>query len=126
VPRFRLGPSAAPRGVDRVRALQRVLYRCAKQDRDRRFHAPMTRSPAATLWKARGEVLSPRWNGETHGCVCQSVNDVGEPCAGEPHARFDAAAGGNPGQSAKSVRPRKPPADPTRGEGAPRGGVGLS
>jgi hypothetical protein len=26
-------------GVDRVRALQRVLYRCAKQDRDRRFHA---------------------------------------------------------------------------------------
>ena len=27
------------RGVDRVRALQRVLYRCAKQDKDRRFHA---------------------------------------------------------------------------------------
>jgi RNA-directed DNA polymerase len=26
-------------GVDRVRALQRVLYRCAKEDRDRRFHA---------------------------------------------------------------------------------------
>jgi len=26
-------------GVDQVRALQRVLYRCAKQDRDRRFHA---------------------------------------------------------------------------------------
>jgi len=25
------------------------------------------------------------------------VNDVGEPCAGEPHARFDEAAGGNPG-----------------------------
>jgi hypothetical protein len=25
------------------------------------------------------------------------VNDVGEPCAGEPHARFDAAAEGNPG-----------------------------
>ena len=35
------------KGVDRVRALQRVPYRCAKQDRDRRFHAPMTRSPAA-------------------------------------------------------------------------------
>jgi RNA-directed DNA polymerase len=26
-------------GVDRVRALQRVLYRCAEQDQDRRFHA---------------------------------------------------------------------------------------
>ena len=41
--------------------------------------------------------LSPERNGETHACVCQPVNDVGEPCAGEPHARFDAAAGGNPG-----------------------------
>jgi hypothetical protein len=27
------------------------------------------------------------------------VKDVGEPCAGEPHARIDAAAGGNPNQS---------------------------
>jgi hypothetical protein len=26
-------------GVGKVRALQRVLYRCAKQDQDRRFHA---------------------------------------------------------------------------------------
>jgi hypothetical protein len=26
-------------GVGKVRALQRVLYRCAKQDKDRRFHA---------------------------------------------------------------------------------------
>ena len=24
-----------------------------------------------------------------------AVNDVGEPCAGEPHARFDAAGAGN-------------------------------
>ena len=40
---------------------------------------------------------SPHRNGETDACVCQPVNDVGEPCAGEPHARFDAAAGGNPG-----------------------------
>ncbi|MEV8211453.1 hypothetical protein AB0P40_41555, partial [Streptomyces sp. NPDC079189] len=23
--------------------------------------------------------------------ACQSVNDVGKPCAGEPHARFEAA-----------------------------------
>jgi hypothetical protein len=35
---------------------------------------------------ARSEVL---WSasGEVHACVCQPVNDVGEPCAGEPHAR---------------------------------------
>ena len=43
-------------GVDRVRALQRVLYRSAKQ-----------------------EIV----------CACPAVNDVGEPCAGELHARFE-------------------------------------
>ncbi len=35
-------------GLDPVRALQRVLYRSAKQDRDRRFHALYDKSPAAT------------------------------------------------------------------------------
>jgi hypothetical protein len=35
-------------GRDRVRALQRVLYRSAKQDPERRFHACVTRSPVAT------------------------------------------------------------------------------
>src|SRR5215212_2306467 len=44
--------------------------------------------------------LSPDRNGETHARVCQPLNDVGEPCAGEPHARFDAAAGGASRQSA--------------------------
>ena len=28
-------------------------------------------------------------NGALLGCACLTVNDVGEPCAGEPHARFD-------------------------------------
>src|SRR5437763_10850170 len=41
-----------------------------------------------------------------------AVKDVGEPGAREPHARFDAAAGGN-----QASRPRRtaqaPPADPT-------------
>ena len=35
------------KGVDRVRALQGMLNRWAKQDKDRRFTPSMTRSPAA-------------------------------------------------------------------------------
>src|SRR5712692_3857108 len=41
-----------------------------------------------------------------------AVKDVGEPCAGEPHARFEVAAGGNPNQSAIAARNWAPPADP--------------
>jgi RNA-directed DNA polymerase len=41
-------------GVDRVRALQRVLYRCAKQDPDRRFHTLFDKV-------ARRDVLSKAW-----------------------------------------------------------------
>jgi group II intron reverse transcriptase/maturase len=41
-------------GVDRVRALQRVLYRCAKQDRDRRFHALFDKV-------ARSDILERAW-----------------------------------------------------------------
>jgi RNA-directed DNA polymerase len=41
-------------GVDRVRALQRVLYRCAKQDRDRRFHALLDKV-------ARSDVMERAW-----------------------------------------------------------------
>src|SRR5687768_9605993 len=41
-----------------------------------------------------------------------TVKNVGEPCAGEPHARFDAAAGGN--QASRQARAASaPPADPT-------------
>jgi len=48
-------------GVDRVRALQRVLYRCAKQDQDRRFHAVYDKvARSDVLWKAWGEVRANR------------------------------------------------------------------
>ncbi len=42
-----------------------------------------------------------------------AVKDVGEPCAGEPHARFEVAAGGNQASRAHTAaRPRRLP--PTR------------
>jgi hypothetical protein len=40
------------------------------------------------------------------------VKNVGEPCAGEPHARFDAAAGGTQASRQARAAPA-PPADPT-------------
>jgi putative transposase len=43
-----------------------------------------------------------------------TVKNVGEPCAGEPHARFDAAAGGNQASRASTCRAAQAPlADPT-------------
>jgi hypothetical protein len=41
------------------------------------------------------------------------MKGVGEPCAGEPHARFDAAVGGVEGQSAKPRGLPTPPTDPS-------------
>ena len=49
------------------------------------------------------------------------MNDVGEPCAGEPHARFDAAAGGNLGPvgPGRAVPGRLPPTLQLSGAAAP-------
>ena len=42
-----------------------------------------------------------------------AVKDVGEPCAREPHARIDAAAGGIWRSVGQAARTLAPPADPT-------------
>ena len=43
-----------------------------------------------------------------------AVKNVGEPCAGEPHARIEVAAGGNQAGRANTCRAAQaPPADPT-------------
>jgi hypothetical protein len=43
-----------------------------------------------------------------------AVKNVGEPCAGEPHARFEVAAGGNQTSRASTRRAvQAPPVDPT-------------
>jgi hypothetical protein len=49
------------KGVDRVRALQRVLYRCAKQDRDRRFHALYDKVAVQPVTASIQRVEVPSW-----------------------------------------------------------------
>ncbi len=43
-----------------------------------------------------------------------AVNGVGEPCAGEPHARIEVAAGGIWRRVQHAGTALAPPADPTR------------
>jgi RNA-directed DNA polymerase len=55
VPACGLGPPRRADGLDKVRALQRVLYRCAKQQPNRRFHALFDKV-------ARSDVLEWAWD----------------------------------------------------------------
>ncbi len=66
------------KGVDRVRALQHVLYRCAKQDKDRRFHALYDKvSRRDVLWKAWGEVRANRGAAGVDGITIDDVVNSG-------------------------------------------------
>ena len=44
---------------------------------------------STTDWLTESRHLSAHRNGPLLDCACLTMNDVGEPCAGEPHARFD-------------------------------------
>jgi RNA-directed DNA polymerase len=65
-------------GVDRVRALQRVLYRCAEQDRGRRFHAVYDKvARSDVLWRAWGEVRANRGAPGVDGITIDDVVRAG-------------------------------------------------
>ncbi len=65
-------------GVDRVRALQRVLYRCAKQDQDRRFHAVFDKiARSDVLERAWGEVRANRGAPGVDGLTIEAVERSG-------------------------------------------------
>jgi RNA-directed DNA polymerase len=61
-------------GLDPVRALQRVLYRCAKQDRERRFHAVLDKvARSDVMWRAWADVAANRGAPGVDGV---SIDDV--------------------------------------------------
>ncbi len=65
-------------GVDRVRALQRVLYRSAKQDRDRRFHALYDKvARSDVLWRAWGEVRANQGAPGVDGVTIDAIEESG-------------------------------------------------
>src|SRR5919108_970549 len=65
-------------GVDRVRALQRVLYRCAKQDRDRRFHALFDKvARSDVMERAWGEVRANRGAAGIDGVTIDEIESSG-------------------------------------------------
>ena len=61
-------------GVDKVRALQRVLYRSAKQDPERRFHALHDKvARSDILWRAWVDVCT---NGGAPGVDGVTIADI--------------------------------------------------
>src|SRR6516225_6944859 len=66
------------KGVGKVRALQRVLYRCAKQDRDRRFHAIFDKvARSDVLERAWGEVRANQGAAGVDGITIDEVEASG-------------------------------------------------
>jgi RNA-directed DNA polymerase len=67
-------------GRDRVRALQRVLYRSAKQDPERRFHALFDKvARSDVMWRAWSDVRTNKGAAGVDGVSIQDVETAGVP-----------------------------------------------
>src|SRR3954470_8002162 len=65
-------------GLDPVRALQRVLYRSAKQDPERRFHALFDKvARSDVMWRAWADVAANRGAPGVDGVRVDDVADGG-------------------------------------------------
>ena len=65
-------------GRDRVRALQRVLYRSAKQDPERRFHALFDKvARSDVMWRAWCDVRANRGAPGVDGVSIDAVEESG-------------------------------------------------
>jgi hypothetical protein len=101
---------------------RRLRQRTPRDSRQRqaRTQRPQPGHPLYLRMDEPSRRLPPRWNRQTNARVRQPVNDVGEPCAREPHARFDEAAGGNPRPVGDATQSPEPSRRPYRGAAAPR------
>ena len=96
---FRFGNSAAR--FEKIRSYARMRLALFLSKRNRRSRAfgwsvVAFQSPDQLgLITLSGIVVAPRPFRDWRASRMPAVNGVGEPCAGEPHARFDAAGAGN-------------------------------
>ena len=75
-------------------------------------------------WLGNLGIYRAHRNGALPTCACLTMNDVGEPCAGEPHARFDrgplaTAATPDRGRTRKPRAQRLRPAPTDQASGLP-------
>ena len=123
----RMGPVLPLRQlVAEVRCPRQLPQPAARDARQRQARTPRPRldDPLHARLGLQPRRPSPDRDGAPLACACPTVNDVGEPCAGELHARFEAAAGGAAWISRRCrAILEAPPADPTDGHAGAGFGV---